>query len=87
MQKTELAEMTLQFVQDGNPAIPIAEVLNVSFQKQIPSKPAFMVVKTSTGWSIDDIGELINLLMKAHSAYTKIEQQIQEQTAQEDQGC
>ena len=60
----DFAGAVFEFTQDGNMVgtTEDPEVLTVSFVTQLPGDPPFLVLKSETGWSINDVHELRLLL-------------------------
>lgn len=59
------------FVQDGNTlgTTEEAEVLQISLETQLPGDTPFVVIKSETGWSVDDMSELTKIVDKCLGYY------------------
>lgn len=64
--KLKLDKAEFYFVQEGNTLGTTDEYedLRVSLETQIPGEEPFIVIKSNTGWSINDTEELSNLINK-----------------------
>jgi hypothetical protein len=67
--KIRLSEAKVQFTQDGN---PFTEILDISFENQLPGDETFMVLRSTIGWSINDASDLTNILERVHKAIEAI---------------
>ena len=61
--KPRIDRSEFEFVQDGNTlgSTPEVESIKIRLERQLPGDPPFIVIET-TGWSIDDVGELTDLI-------------------------
>jgi hypothetical protein len=68
--KIRLSEAKVQFTQDGNTlgSTDDAEILDISFENQLPGDETFMVLRSSTGWSMHSASDLVSILDVAHKA-------------------
>jgi hypothetical protein len=72
--KIYLSEAKVQFIQDGNTlgSTDETEILEVSFESQLPGDETFMVLRSTTGWSINNPSELAKILEPVHKAINGI---------------
>jgi hypothetical protein len=68
--KIRLSEAKIQLVQDGNTlgTTDETEILDISFENQLPGEETFMVLRTSTGWSMNSASDLTQVLEQVHKA-------------------
>ena len=68
--KPQPCRASFTFVQDGNTmgTTEKFETLTVELETQLPGEDPFIVLKT-TGWSIDDMEDLTELVNKCLDAY------------------
>ncbi len=68
--KIRLSEAKVQLTQDGNTlgSTDETEILDISFENQLPGDETFMVLRSSTGWSINAASDLASVLDAAHKA-------------------
>jgi hypothetical protein len=68
--KIRLSEAKAQFTQDGNTlgSTDDTEILDISFENQLPGDETFMVLRSTTGWSINYASDLTNILERVHKA-------------------
>jgi hypothetical protein len=66
--KIRLSEAKIQLVQDGNTlgSTDETEILDISFENQLLGDETFMVLRSSTGWSIDAASDLTKILEQVH---------------------
>ena len=66
--KIRLSEAKIQLVQDGNTlgTTDETEVLDISFENQLPGDETFMVIRSTTGWSINEASDLSKILEQVH---------------------
>jgi hypothetical protein len=72
--KIRLSEAKVQFTQDGNTlgTTDETEILDISFENQLPGDETFMVLRTTTGWSMNDASDLTKILKQVHKAIESI---------------
>jgi hypothetical protein len=72
--KIRLSQANVQFTQDGNTlgSTDDTEILDISFENQLPGDETFMVLRSTTGWSINDASDLTNILERVHKAIEAI---------------
>jgi hypothetical protein len=68
--KIRLSEAKIQLVQAGNTlgTTDETEILDISFENQLPGEETFMVLRTSTGWSMNSASDLTQILEQVHTA-------------------
>jgi predicted nucleotidyltransferase len=68
--KIRLSEAKIQLVQAGNTlgTTDETEILDISFENQLPGEETFMVLRTSTGWSMNAASDLTQILEQVHKA-------------------
>jgi hypothetical protein len=68
--KIRLSEAKIQLVQAGNTlgTTDETEILDILFENQLPGEETFMVLRTSTGWSMNAASDLTQILEQAHKA-------------------
>jgi predicted nucleotidyltransferase len=68
--KIRLSEAKIQLVQAGNTlgTTDETEILDISFENQLPGEETFMVLRTSTGWSMNAASDLMQILEQVHKA-------------------
>ena len=66
--KTQLTKATVEFVQAGNTlgTTDEMEILNISFENQLPGDETFIVIRSTTGWSINEASDLSKILEQVH---------------------
>lgn len=70
----QLSEAKIQLTQDGNTlrSTDETEILDISFENQLPGDETFMVLRSTTGWSINAASDLTKLLERVHMAVESI---------------
>lgn len=73
--KPDFNGLTCQFTQEGNTlgTTDNIEEISISLETQLPGEEPFIVIKTTTGWSFDNIEELTDLIKKC-LCVTKVNQ-------------
>jgi hypothetical protein len=68
--KIRLSEAKIQLVQAGNTlgTTDETEILDISFENQLPGEETFMVLRTATGWSMNAASDLTQILEPVHKA-------------------
>ena len=68
--KTQLTKAMVEFVQAGNTlgTTDETEILNISFENQLPGDETFMVIRSTTGWSMNEAADLSQILEQVHKA-------------------
>ena len=68
--KIRLSAATIQLVQDGNTlgTTDETEILNISFENQLPGDETFIVIRSTTGWSMNGASDLSKILEQVHKA-------------------
>lgn len=66
--KIRLAAATVQLFQDGNTlgTTEETEILDISFEKQLPEDETFIVIRSTTGWSMNEASDLSKILQQVH---------------------
>lgn len=66
--KIRLSEAKIQLVQDGNTlgTTDETEVLDISFENQLPGDETFIVIRSITGWSMNESADLSKILEQLH---------------------
>ena len=59
-----IESVNVQFSQEGNTLGTTSEIEILDITAESPSEDGFIVLKSETGWSIDDISELVELIEK-----------------------
>jgi len=74
MSKLDFDRAEFQFSQDGNTlgSTESYESITISLETQLPGERPFIVVKSETGWSLDDPKELTNLIDACLNAYKNL---------------
>lgn len=68
--KIYLSEAKVHFTQDGNTlgSTNETEILEVSFESQLPGDETFLVIRSTTGWSVNNASDLVKILEPVHKA-------------------
>ena len=74
MEKPEVVKVSVELVQDGNTlgTTDETEVLFVDFEYQLPGDEPFVVIKSDTGWSFNDLEEFSKLIKTIQDAESLI---------------
>ena len=66
--KTQLTKAMVEFVQAGNTlgTTDETEILNISFENHLPGDETFIVIRSTTGWSMDEASDLSKILEQVH---------------------
>lgn len=72
--KPNLSRVNFIYTQDGNTtgSTSYVEELEIEFDSILIEPPGFIVLRTSTGWSIDEPEELTDLLKELQQSITTI---------------
>ena len=74
MELPQLQRMTFEFAQDGNCVSDIPEILTIECESSLGidnDGGCFYTLKTETGWTIDSVDELQNLIDRINTIIQK----------------